>query len=132
MINFNDIGLKQTKPRLGILESLKRAAKPVDVRYLENYLKEKKIKVDQATIYRILTLFSQKGLVKKIELKEGKFRYEITGSDHHHIICESCGKIDDISDCSLESIEKDIAKKKGFSIKSHSLEFYGLCKNCKN
>lgn len=131
-MNFTELGLKQTKPRLGVIEAIRIADKPVDVSYLEKYLNKRKIQADQATIYRILTLFSEKGLIKKIELKEGKFRYEIAGNDHHHIICESCGKIEDISDCSLEGLEKNIAKKKGFSINSHSLEFYGICSNCKN
>ena len=76
-------------------------------------------------------MFTQKGLTKQIQLNEGKFRYELTSKpDHHHLICQKCGTIEDISDCAVGDLEKDIEKKKNFKIVSHSLEFYGMCKDC--
>ena len=60
-------------------------------------------------------MFQEKGLVKQISFNEGKFRYELSNKeDHHHLICESCGKIEDISDCNIPDLEKEINKKKQF------------------
>lgn len=123
-------GLKGTKPRLAVLHILEEENRPVDVTDITSSLEKHNIAADQATVYRILDTFVQKGLVHKLEFHEGKFRYEKAGMDHHHLICEQCGRIEDISDCNIPGLEKEIKKKKGFVVKRHSLEFFGVCKNC--
>jgi Fur family ferric uptake transcriptional regulator len=76
-------------------------------------------------------MFTEKGLTKQIQLQEGKFRYELaTAAEHHHLVCTKCGDIQDISDCNIDGLEKDIEKKKKFKVTSHALEFFGLCSNC--
>lgn len=105
----------------------------MDVAGIINKLQRHNIKADQATVYRIVDTFFKKGLIHRLDFQEGKFRYEkIDDQEHHHLICESCGKIEDISDCRIEEFQESIAKKKGFLIKRHSLEFFGLCNKCQN
>ncbi|MBI2074622.1 MAG: transcriptional repressor, partial [Candidatus Levybacteria bacterium] len=90
-----------------------------------------KIKVDKVTVFRIINALFEKGIVKSVQLNEGKLRYEHSAkADHHHLVCEKCGNIEDISDCNIEALEKDIEKKKKFKVKSHSLEFFGICNLC--
>lgn len=127
---LNKLGLKQTPARLGILKILENQTSPLDASTLHIYLKEKSIKTDQATVYRILDIFYQKGIVSRFELEEGKFRYELTAEDHHHVICENCGKIEDVLDCEVDKVERKIEQKKGFLVKRHSLQFYGVCARC--
>ncbi len=124
--------LKKTKGRRAVLEILEEEASPVDVAHIYTHLQEKKLSLDQATVYRILDTFLQRGVVRRFEFGEGKFRYEISGEDHHHLICERCGAIEDISDCGIGTLEKEIQKKKGFLVKHHALEFFGLCQNCQH
>lgn len=123
--------LKITPARLGVLEALENTNEPMDVVGIKNYLKKNKIKADKVTVFRVLNALSEKGLAKSVQLNEGKLRFESTSrEDHHHFICEDCGTIEDISDCNIDVIEKEIKKKKGFLVKKHSLEFFGLCKSC--
>lgn len=123
--------LKKTKGREAILSVLQTEAVPVDVSHIQTHLDEQQVSVNPATVYRILDTFYKSGIVERFEFQEGKFRYELSSkSDHHHLICESCGKIEDISDCAIPSLEKDIKKKKKFLVKRHSLEFFGLCADC--
>ncbi len=129
---LQEVGLKQTKSRLAILEILEAENKPLDVSDLLFSLQRKELDVDTVTVYRILDVFVEKNLVKRLQFQEGKYRYELAGKDHHHLICTSCGDISDISDCGLEEWEKEIFKKKGFFVKQHSLEFFGICKQCKH
>lgn len=129
-IQLQDSGLKGTKTRVAVLHILSEENRPLDVAEIINGLEKHNIAADQATVYRILDIFAQKGLIQRFEFQEGKFRYEKSGDDHHHLICEQCGKIEDISDCDINDLEKDIQKKKGFTVKRHSLEFFGLCQNC--
>src|SRR5690242_8859030 len=120
--------LKKTKGREAILNVLKEEEVQVDASHIQQHLSEKAVEINPATIYRILDAFYRTGVVQRFEFQEGKFRYELASKeDHHHLICESCGKIEDISDCAIPELEKDIQKKKKFLVKRHSLEFFGLC-----
>lgn len=125
------VALKATPARMAVLDFLEIADKPLDIISIFENLKKRKVNADIATIFRIINKFTDKGLTRKIEFQEGKFRYEISSSlDHHHFVCENCGEIEDISDCNIEGLEKNIVEKKGLIIKKHSLEFFGLCKDC--
>lgn len=125
--------LKFTPVRAAVMDLLEKESKPLDVATIIDYLKEKNIDADPVTVFRIMNLFTERGLIRKIELQEGKARYEIAdSSDHHHFVCDNCGNIEDVSDCNIDVLEHHISKKKGLLIKRHSLEFFGLCKNCQS
>lgn len=128
---LNDVDLRATPARLALMTLLEKSDKPLDVKDMIKFLEKKEIKTDPATVFRIVNMFTEKGLVKPIQLNEGKFRYELkTKSDHHHLVCEKCGDITDISDCNISGLEKEIEKKKKFKVTSHLLEFFGVCINC--
>jgi Fur family ferric uptake transcriptional regulator len=128
---LKNLNLKVTPARLGVLEILEKSPKPVDIASVSEYLDKHQIKADQATIFRIINTFTDKGLVVPVQFNEGKFRYEYgPKADHHHFICENCGAIEDISDCHIDQLEKEIRSKKKLLIKRHSLEFFGLCADC--
>ena len=123
--------LKKTKGREAILDVLGTEQTPVDVSHIQTHLDEKAVSINPATLYRILDTFYKEGIVHRFEFREGKYRYELSSKeDHHHLICDNCGIIEEISDCNIPRLEKDIQKKKGFLVKHHSLEFFGLCQNC--
>lgn len=128
---LNAVNLRATPARIALLNLLEKATKPIDVQSMIEFLDKKDLKTDPATVFRIVNMFTEKGLVTPIQLNEGKFRYELSSkANHHHLVCEGCGDIQDISNCNIEALEKDIKEKKSFLVKSHSLEFYGLCQNC--
>ena len=121
--------LKVTGTRKALVELVATAKKPVDAQFLiENLQKEQD--VDRVTVFRILNVLKGHGILRKLEFGEGKARYELNNSDHHHFICESCGAVEDVSDCNIGELEAEISKKKKFHIKRHSLEFFGLCDAC--
>lgn len=129
---LKSLDLKITEPRKALLEILSQSSKPLDAEDIKKGLKKKNISADQATIYRILKTFSEKNIVHKIALEEGKSHYELTDRPHHHhIVCTSCGTILDIEECGIESIEREIEKKTGFTVLSHSFELFGKCLKCK-
>jgi Fur family transcriptional regulator, ferric uptake regulator len=123
--------LKVTPARMGILSVLEHADTPLDVESIAIILKKNKIRADKVTVFRILNSLTHKGLLKPIQFNEGKLRYEYAGKpNHHHFICEQCGKIIDIMGCTIHRLEHEIEKTKGVSVRRHSLEFFGLCANC--
>lgn len=128
---LNEVDLRATPARIALMTLLEASDKPIDVQTMIEFLEKKDIKTDPATVFRIVNMFTEKGLVKPVQLNEGKFRYELKGkAEHHHLVCEKCGDIEDISDCNIDALEKEIEKKKKFKVTSHSLEFFGICQLC--
>ena len=127
---LQDADLKATGARLAVLSFLTHSMKPLTAEEIFDHIRDEHDAADKATIYRILDTFSHKGITTRLEFGEGKFRYELAGDDHHHLICESCGEMEDISDCNISDLEQEIATKKKFLVTRHSLEFYGLCSVC--
>jgi Fur family transcriptional regulator, ferric uptake regulator len=67
----------------------------------------------------------------QIQFQEGKLRYELAGKEHHHhLVCENCGKIEDVLSRVIPALEEEIKNKHKFLVKRHSLEFFGLCEDC--
>lgn len=123
--------LKVTPARLGVLRILEQADSPIAVSSIHKALLKRHGSADQATIFRIITTFLQKGLARQLQFNENKLRYEYAYKpEHHHLICERCGTIEDIALCPMFAIEKAVAKEKHFLVKRHSLELFGLCEKC--
>lgn len=122
--------VKKTPARTAAMEFLSLVDSPVDIEQIINYLRSKSLNTNKVTVYRIIEHFYKEGIVNRLDLQEGKFRYELAKSDHHHLICDNCGKIDAVSDTVIPEMEKEIQKKQNFLVKRHSLEFFGLCDNC--
>lgn len=123
-------GLKTTQERLSILEVLSKSKTPLSIRNIKEKLKE--TQVDQATIYRTIEALVEKKIVRPVNFQHDHNHYEIIdNSHHHHIICETCGKVVDISSCNTDSLEKEIKQIGNFAtINNHALEFFGICKSC--
>ncbi len=121
--------LKVTEARTALIDLVTKTDKPVDAQFLIESL-QKEVSIDRVTVFRILNILTEHSILRKLEFGDGKARYELATDEHHHLICELCGAIEDVSDCNIAALESDIAKKKGFHIRRHSLEFFGFCKTC--
>jgi len=124
---LNKIKAKVTAPRLSLLLALEQAKKPISAEELIA-----KTKLDKATVYRVLAFLSQKGVIRLIDLRQDKRLYELgRHCDHHHVICNTCGKIKAIDICVFQDISQQVLKLSGFNkIHDHSMEFFGLCSQC--
>ena len=87
--------------------------------------------ISQGTVYRILNNFKDKGEVLTINTKDN-VHFDADISDHAHFICEKCGSVFDvIAECSECGILKNKKTKVGL-INSYKINFYGICKQCRN
>jgi Fur family ferric uptake transcriptional regulator len=124
-------GHKVTPGRVAILEVLQSALKPLSTSDISKRLKNS---LDQVTIYRALEALSDSGMVRKVDFQHPHAHYEIVIKDdhHHHLICKTCGAVEDIENLDAEDFEKIALKKSKMfaSIRSHSLEFFGVCDKC--
>lgn len=127
---IKDSGLKVTKSRLGVLSDLSTQDRPSDAQQIHQRLVKRGVKLDLATVYRILEKFQTLDIIKPINFEDGKIRFELTNHHHHHIVCEKCGRVEIVEDCEIERISDELSAKHKFHITRHSLEFFGLCKKC--
>lgn len=124
-------GYRVTTGRVALLMFLKQSKKPLTAGEIQKGMNNK---IDKVTLYRALEDFTKSKIVGKINLQGTASYYEFLHKDHHHhhVVCEKCGKIEDIEHCEQANLQKGVLKssKNFFSINSHSLEFFGLCKSC--
>lgn len=123
--------VKLTKVRRAMLDVLKGAQLPISAAEIASYMP---MKVNKVTIYRDLELFTKSGVVELVQFEESFARYRLKNSCHsHHLICEDCGIIQEVEmPNDLDDHEKRIADQTGFVVLKHSLEFYGLCRDCRH
>lgn len=128
---LRDVDLRATPARIALMNLLETSEEPLDVQSMIDYLEGRHVKADPATVFRIMNMFTDKGITRQISFNEGKFRYELASkNDHHHLVCNKCGNIEDISDCRIGAYENNIEKQKNFKVTNHLLEFFGVCQKC--
>ena len=123
-------GQRVTATRLEIMSVLKSSKKPLTISEIHSRLENGK--TDLATVYRTLNLFADLKIVSEIDFRDDFRRYELVfDRHHHHIVCRKCGRVEDVESCVLGELEKMLAEK-GYTDVSHSLEFFGVCNDCRN
>jgi Fur family ferric uptake transcriptional regulator len=123
-------GFKVTSPRISILKSFSGDCTPMSAEVIHKKLKNSKI--DLVTVYRTLASFEKGGIVKRVDLHKDSAYYELASHHHHHIICKECGLVEGFDQCNVQQLSKSAlqSSSKFKTIESHSLEFFGICKNC--
>ncbi len=98
-------------------------------------VKAKHPEIGLATVYRTMVLLDKLNLVHKLDFDDGFSRYELVKPNedhrHHHLICSSCGGVSEVEEDLLDNLEEEILRKNGFLVKDHRVQFYGLCKKCR-
>jgi Fur family transcriptional regulator, ferric uptake regulator len=130
-----------TVPRQAVLAFLSRRPGHVSAKDIYGSLSDAYPGLGMTTIYRTLDLLERTGFIQRITLGDGQARYEFKPPDgkshHHHLICTGCGRIIDYSDFAEEELdlvrktEERLAKRHGFRIHDHNIEFLGLCEKCR-
>ena len=127
--DLKTIGLKATVPRLRILELFEKSS----VRHLAaedvyRLLMKDGLDIGLATVYRVLTQFEQAGLLKRHHFESGKAVFELNDSSHHdHLVCLTCGRVEEFYDAEIEKRQNRVARDRGFSIREHALALYADC-----
>lgn len=130
--NLKKAGLKATLPRLRILEILEQdTQRHMRADDIYKVLLESGEDVGLATVYRVLTQFEAAGLVTRHHFEGGQAVFEINhGAHHDHILCVSCGRVDEFVDEVIEQRQREIAARAGYQITEHCLYLYGVCAEC--
>ena len=81
-----------------------------------------------ATVYRVLMQFEQAGLLSRSNFESGKSVFELNEGQHHdHLVCLTCGRVEEFVDDQIERCQRNIAASRGFELQEHSLALYARC-----
>ena len=122
-------GLKATLPRLKILEVFQHAKRRhMTAEDVYKALLGEGADIGLATVYRVLMQFEQAGLLTRSNFESGKSVFELNEGQHHdHLVCLTCGRVEEFYDPQIEQRQRDIAVQRGFELHEHSLALYGHC-----
>ena len=118
--------VRLTDQRKVIAEVMSNSTDHPDVDELHKRVNKVDKKISIATVYRTVKLFEESGIVEKHDFKGGKARYEEAPEEHHdHLIDINSGEIIEFVDVNIEKLQNEVAKKLGYKLVDHKLEFYG-------
>jgi Fur family ferric uptake transcriptional regulator len=124
--------LKLTRQRELILTMFLKM-EHISAEQMYRLLAKKDPHIGLATIYRTLNLFCEAGLAQARHFGTQTQYDNVSHKGHHdHLICTGCGKIVEFENCDIERLQEEVARRNGFTIKTHKLELYGLCATCRH
>ena len=123
-----------TSGRRELVELLAHLGRPATI----PDLLENRPKLTQSSVYRNLAILESVGVVQKVVSTDDRARYELSEDlmgHHHHLICVSCGRVDDFvvpanAERKLESILASAIDTSGFRPSGHRLDLVGTCVDC--
>src|SRR6266508_4048759 len=95
---------RTTRQRSAVLAALRQAPEPLSAQDLHAGLGRR---VGLATLYRLCNPLH-----------------------HHHLVCERCGRVEEIDACEVQPWAERAARRRGFAITGHQADIFGLCPNC--
>jgi Fur family ferric uptake transcriptional regulator len=127
--SLKDIGLKATLPRRKVLELFENSkVRHLSAEDVYRSLIAEGIDIGLATVYRVLTQFEQAGLLSRQHFETGKAVFELNQGGHHdHLVCLQCGRVEEFFDAEIEQRQSEVACKRGFELRGHSLALYADC-----
>lgn len=85
----------------------------------------------RATVFRTVRLLSEMGVVCRVLMEDGGLHYRVSQrGHHHHLVCTGCGAVQDLDQCAVTDVVRELSQASGYEIEGHWLEFYGRCRAC--
>ena len=122
--------LRVTRPRLAVLSAV-HDHPHADTDSLIGVVRADLGEVSHQTVYDVLRVLTQVGLVRRIQPPGSTARYESRVADnHHHLVCRTCGAVVDV-DCAAGTTPCLTASDDhGFTIDEAEVVYRGLCPAC--
>jgi Fur family ferric uptake transcriptional regulator len=92
-------------------------------------------KIGLSTVYRHLQAFTERGLADAIHNPDGETTYRYCGDTaagrhHHHLVCRSCGRAEEVEGRAVERWADQTADRYGYTDVDHTVEIFGTCRDC--
>ena len=101
---------------------------------IEDSLRRDGRAASRASIYRVLEMLQERDLVVRLDVGDASARYELIdpgGEHHHHLLCDSCGRLVPFDDADLERSIDRLSRRMGFRTHGHEVVLRGDCAGCR-
>lgn len=126
-------GLRATPQRIAIYSTLLPRKDHPSVESLYKDIHYHYPTMSLNTLYTTLLSLQQAGLIRRLDVGDGKARYDGNPEPHPHIVCTSCQRVDDVpisAEPALAGLTQEATKASGYSIENSVLFFFGKCAEC--
>jgi len=127
-------GISKTPQRLAVLNILLNSTTPLNVSCVRELLASKN-RIDRVTVYRILSLFKQRGIIREITSVGGVNFIEMATQEnpvHPHFSCRSCGMLSCLEPLTFSQAHQLISAKEDYSVDHIEINISGICSGCRN
>ena len=122
---------RATWQKSAVRKALEHAQGFASAQELYQNILESGLKVGLTTVYRAITELAEANEVDVLTGEDGQSKYRLCStSHHHHLICRVCGKTVEFDLAGFEAAAATLAREHGFGELTHSIELFGICKNC--
>jgi Fur family transcriptional regulator, stress-responsive regulator len=127
---LREADLRVTRPRVAVLDAV-YAHPHADTDTIFGAVRTALPDVSRQAVYDVLAALTSAGLVRRIQPSGSVARYESrVGDNHHHVVCRSCGVIQDV-DCAIgEAPCLTPSEHNGFAVDEAEVIYWGLCPDC--
>ena len=126
--------MRLTRQRQILLDLIDKTGEHLDAERLYQLAREQDPRLNRVTVYRTLKLLKEEGLVDELDLMhqagEQHFYETRQKQEHAHIICLSCGKVEEYFGDPLKKLRREIETTFGFHIVLTRTEVGGYCSHC--
>ncbi|MDX6665616.1 MAG: Fur family transcriptional regulator, ferric uptake regulator [Solirubrobacteraceae bacterium] len=89
------------------------------------------VEADFSSVFRALARLEADGAIRRVELGDGKARYEAAGAHHEHVRCDRCGAVGEVPGCVVDEAVPRVQELTGFQVTGHQILFSGVCPGCR-
>jgi len=122
--------LRMTNQREIILRELKKSRQHLSADELYDKVKKYMPRISLATVYRNLEILSEAGFIGKLEISGRQKRFDYDVTDHDHVYCAVCHRVDNLNIERQGLHTKEIKSVKDYSVTGYRLEIVGVCPAC--
>lgn len=131
-----DRGYRLTAPRRQVLDVLVASGTPLSAAEIHRRLENRRINL--ASVYRTISVLRRLTVLRVTDAVGAEQRFELAdpfSAHHHHLICQDCGRIDDLEGCPLEervlrAVNRRVRRSRRFRVVRHELRLIGACADC--
>jgi len=132
---LNQEGFRMTSQRQKILDLFEVGCddQHLSAEEIHQQLAEQGEKISFSTIYRALHMMVGLGLLKELELAEGRKFYELNipfSPPHYHLVCMHCGSVGEFADDQVTKVTARETLERGFSLMDCRFTVFGVCPQC--
>jgi Fur family ferric uptake transcriptional regulator len=122
-----DKGLRMTAQRRIVARVLSASHDYPNIEELYRRVQKINPHIALSTIYRIVRVLCEIGIVERHNFGSGRTRVELTSNRHHdHLIDARSGNVIEFRSDEIERLLSEIANRLGYRIVEHRLELYGV------